>query len=151
VQKLGLSRTEFLVRWVCLLRRVDAGLTQESAALPATCEKPACGRQANTCAGGREVVCVVGQDRALVAVLEMPRVVQCEERDREKEVTDTRDEEARQMRVASCEETRQMRGARDRDSAIIAGRAELEARKSALDQRRVEEELVLNLAKKCSL
>ena len=46
------------------------------------------------------------------------------------------------MRVASFEETRQMRGARDRDSAIIAGRAELEARKSALDQRRVEEELV---------
>ena len=151
MQKLGLSRTEFLVRRVCLLRRVDAGLTQESAALPATCEKPACGRQANTCAGGREVVCVVGQDSALVAALEMPRVVQCEERDREKEVSDTRDEEARQMRVASCEETRQMRGARDRDAAIIAGRAELEARKSALDQRRVEEVLVLNLAKKCSL
>ena len=77
--------------------------------------------------------------------------MQCEERDREKEVSDTRDEEARQMRVASFEETRQMRGARDRDAAIIAGRAELEARKSALDQPRVEEMLVLNLAKKCSL
>ena len=77
-----------------------------------------------------------------MAALEIPRVVQCEERDREKEVSDTRDEEARQMRVASFEETRQMRGARDRDSAIIAGRAELEARKSALDQHRVEEELV---------
>ena len=55
------------------------------------------------------------------------------------------------MRGASCEEMGQMRGARDRDAAIIAGRAELEARKSALDQRRVEEVLVLNLAKKCSL
>ena len=95
---------------------------------------------------------VVGQDSALVAALEMPRGLQCEERDRENEVSDARDEEARQMRGASCEEPRQMRGARGRDAAIIAGRAELEARKSELDQRRVPEEVLEhNLSEKCFL